>query len=330
MSELTDAQRQVLTAVCDTVVPAIAREPDPDGFFARRASDVGVPQVLETTLAEMPDDQRGGFLQLLDAVEEQGLVRSSQRSREQILRNVALMGQDAAAGVGALTSLTLYFHYGLPDEHGHNPSWATFGYPGPVSAPPPDDKPLRPLVPDDDTVLEADVCVVGSGAGGGVMAGELSERGLKVVVLEAGGYFDDADFNQLEIPAYMNTYWRGGPTPTGDLNVSLQAGFCLGGGTTINWTNSLRTTPWVREQWERDFGLEGLAGAEFDRHLDAVWERLVVNDRCSELNAPQRRMQAGAEHLGWSFARTNRNIDEDRYDFGTAGFIGFGDQSGAK
>ena len=174
------------------------------------------------------------------------------------------------------------------------------------------------------------MCVVGSGAGGGVMAGVLSEHGLKVVVLEAGGYFDDPDFLGLELPAYQDLYWRGGPTPTADLNVSLQAGYCLGGGTTVNWTNSLRTTPWVREQWEREFGLEGLAGSEYDRHLDAVWERLGVNDRCSDLNGPHQRMKLGAERLGWSFALTNRNVDEQRYSFETAGYIGFGDPCGAK
>jgi choline dehydrogenase-like flavoprotein len=114
------------------------------------------------------------------------------------------------------------------------------------------------------------------------------------------------------------------------MNVSLQAGFCLGGGTVVNWTNSLRTTPWVREQWEHEYGLEGLAAAEFDGHLDAVWERLNVNGRCSELNGPQQRMKAGAENLGWSFAYATRNTDERRYSFDTAGYMGFGDQSGAK
>ena len=44
----------------------------------------------------------------------------------------------------------------------------------------------------------------------------------------------------------------------------------LGGGSTVNWTNCLRTYPWVREEWEREHGLEGLAGPEFDRILDAV------------------------------------------------------------
>ncbi|MGZ4173321.1 MAG: GMC family oxidoreductase N-terminal domain-containing protein, partial [Solirubrobacteraceae bacterium] len=330
MTGLTDTQREVLTTLCDTVVPSIPQERDPDGFFARQASDTAAPMALEQMLATLPDDQRTGLLQLLEALADQGYVRASRRSREQIMRNIALMGPEAAAGIGALSTLTLFLYYGMPDERGQNPNWKTFGYPGPLSPPPQVEKPISPLVPDGDTTLDADVCIVGSGAGGGVMAGVLSGRGLKVVVLEAGGYYDDADFTQLEIPAYQNLFWRGGQTPTADMNVSLQAGSCLGGGTVINWTNSLRTTPWVREQWEHEFGLEGLAGSDFDRHLDAVWERLGVNDRCSELNGPQQRMKAGAEQLGWSFALANRNTDEQRYSFDTAGYMGFGDQSGAK
>ena len=226
----------------------------------------------------------------------------------------------------SLIGLTLFLYYGLPD----NPSWKTFGYPGPPGPPPQTAKPIEPLRPEQDATLEADVCVVGSGAGGGVMAGVLAQHGLQVVVLEAGGYFDEPDFLGLEIPAYQNTYWRGGPTPTADFNVSLQAGACLGGGTTINWMNSLRTTPWVREQWEREFGLEGLTGPDFDRHLDAVWSRLSVNDRCSDLNGPHQRMRAGAEELGWQFAMVQRNADASRYSFETAGYSGFGDPTGTK
>jgi choline dehydrogenase-like flavoprotein len=330
MTELDATHREILAALCDTVVPAIERAADPDGFFARRASEVGVPAALEGALVEMPEEQAAGFMALLEGVGEAGFLRASQRSREQILRNVALTGPEAAAGVGALVTLTLFLFYGLPDERGRNPNWETFGYPGPAAGPPQVAKEIQPLTPEGDTTLEADVCIVGSGAGGGVMAGELSARGLKVIVLEAGGYYDDADFLQLEVPAYHNTYWRGGPTPTSDLNVSLMAGACLGGGTTINWTNSLRTTPWVREQWESEHGLEGVAGSDFDRHLDAVWERLSANDRCSDLNPPQQRMRAAAEALGWSFRLTNRNVDEHRYSFETAGYIGFGDQTGAK
>ena len=289
MSELTDTHREVLAAVCDTVVPAIARDPDPDCFFARKASDVWVPQVVEHVLAGMPDDQRAGLLALLEALGDQDFVRCPLRLREQIMREVALKGQAAAAGIGAFTTLTLFLFYGLPDKRGRIRAGGRSAIRARSVRRRRLERPLRPYMPDGDTTLEADVCIVGSGAGGGVMAGVLSERGLKAVVLEAGGYFDDADFNQLEIPTYQHLYWRAGPRPTAEMNVTLQAGFCLGGGTVANWTNSLRTTPWVREQWEREFGLEGLASADFDRHLDTVWERLSINDR---LFAAQRRPAA--------------------------------------
>ena len=190
---------------------------------------------------------------------------------------------------------------------------------------------MTPLVPEGDTAsYEADAVVVGSGAGGGVIAAALAEAGQKVIVLEAGGLYHESQFPGYELWAYQNLYWRGGPNPTADMNVALYAGATYGGGTTINWTNCLRTKPWVREQWAREHGLEGLDGPDFDRHLDAVWERLSVNDRCSHLNGTQRLMQEGAEKLGWSFRTITRNIDESRYDPERAGLIGFGDPSGAK
>ena len=270
--ELTDAHRETVRAICDTVVPSIEHEPDPDGFWARKASDVGADAALGDLLAQLPPEQLSGTVELLDALVEQGFSRASQPSREQILRNIALLGPEAAAGVGALIGGTLFLAYSIPDpESGRNPNWTIFGYPGPIGLPSTEPKPISPLVPDaEELELEADVVVVGSGAGGGVIAGTLAQAGSKVVVLEAGGYFDESDFNQLELWAYQNLYYRGGPVPTIDGNISMQAGGNLGGGTTINWTNCLRTTPWVREQWANEHGLEGVDGPEYDRHLDTV------------------------------------------------------------
>jgi choline dehydrogenase-like flavoprotein len=329
---LTDDRRAVLRAVCDTVVPSIEHAPDPTGFWARKASDIGVDQAFEQMLAEMPEADQAGIAELLDGLYQQGFLTQSQLSREQLLRNIALLGPEAAAGVGALQGLTLFLHYGMPvdPQTGQNPNWAQFGYPGPVTAPPQAEKPIRPVTPQGDTTLEADVVIVGSGAGGGVIAGTLARQGLKVVVVEAGGYFSEPDFAQLELKAYQDLYWRGGPTPTADMNITLQAGSTLGGGTVVNWTNSLRTKPWVREQWAQDFGLEGLDGPEFDRHIDAIFARIKVTDTCSDFNRPHQRMQAGAEALGWSFKRILRNADPETYDPAMAGYMGFGDVSGSK
>lgn len=328
--EVTPSQRATLRAVCDTFVPSLPHPDDPDGFWARAASDVGTDEGLAAFVAELPADQAGGLLQLLDVLAAQGFVGASQLSREQLLRNVSLANRDAAGGVGALGALTLFFTYGGVDALGQNPAFKTFGYPGPVSAPRATPKPIAPLVPAGDTTLEADVVVVGSGAGGGVVAGELARAGLKVVVLEAGGYFTEQDFPQVELWAYQNLYYRGGPTPTADQNVSLQAGSALGGGTVVNWTNSLKTTPWVRAQWAEEFGLADVATPAWDEHLDAVWKRSSINGDCSDLNPAQQSMQRGAERLGWSFRTTDRNTDRATYDPVQAGYMGFGDQSGSK
>jgi choline dehydrogenase-like flavoprotein len=332
MNELNDSRRAVLRAVCDTVVPSIEHDLDPIGLWGRSATQMGADQGIEQVFSELPAEQFEGMMELLDGLGQQGFPNLSQPSREQVLRNVAMVGPEAAAGVSTLIGLTLFITYGAPDpQSGQNPNWQAFGYPGPISGPSPVEKTIEPVVPDGDALtLEADVCIVGSGAGGGVIAGTLAKAGLKVCVVEAAGYFNESDFNQLELSAYENMYWRGGPQPTADYNVTVYAGAGLGGGTVINWTNCLRTRPWVREQWAKEYGLEGVDGPEFDRHLDAIFERLQVNDRCSDLNGPHQRMKEGSEKLGWSFRTILRNADEGCYDPASAAYIGFGDQSGSK
>lgn len=327
---LTQPRAEVLRAVCDTVVPAIEHTPDPHGHWARSASSYGVPQALAETLQTLPADDQQGMAMLLDFLSAQGFVDASQPSREQALRDLSLASPDVAAGISALTGLTLMVHYGAPDPRtGRNPVWELLGYPGPISSPPQEPKPIEPLDIDTDTTLEADVVVVGSGAGGGVIAAELAARGASVVVVEAGGYYNEADFNQQELWAWRNLYWRGAPTPTADRNVSLLAGWCLGGGTVVNWSNCLRTRPSVRQEWAAEHGLSDVA-EDFDRHLDAVWSRLSVNAECSELNKPHQALKRGAEALGWSFQAVTRNADPSKYDPVSAGYLGFGDQSGSK
>lgn len=332
-AELSERQREALHGVCDTFVPSIARAEDPDGFWARKASDLGIDHAAAEAIEALPAEANAGLRQLLDVLHVQGIAKPlSQRSREQILRNVRLASHEAAGGLAGLADLIMLLYYGAPDpQTGQNPNWRTFGYPGPISAPPDVPKTIEPVVPEGEELrLEADVCVVGSGAGGGVIAGTLAGQGRKVVVLEAGGYFNEADFPQLELWAYQNLYYRGGPTPTADQTVSLQAGTCLGGGTTVNWTNCLRTWPHVREQWARDFGLEGLDSPDYERHLDAVMERISANDRCSDLNGPHERIREGAEKLGYHHHVCVRNTDESRYSPEAAAYMGFGDQSGSK
>jgi choline dehydrogenase-like flavoprotein len=336
----TDSQRRTLTAFCDTTVPAL-EPPDGDadatGFWARAASHQGVPEAVEVALLQSPPpaEQVEGLRQLLDALADNGLTREApQAAREAIVLGVEDSGPEALAGITTLRGLIASLHYALPDlGTGRNANWDVLGYPGPQRMPPDEPKPLavrRPAAVDDPMTIEADVCVVGSGAGGGVIAGTLAERGKQVCVLEQGGYFNEADFNQLEVWGYQNLYLRGGPIRTAEGQVSIQAGSSLGGGTVINWQNCLRTFPWVREEWAREHGLEGLDGPEYDRYMDEVAERIGVTDSCSELNGPHQRLKQGCEVLGWDFQLITRNIDPSRHEPELAGYVGFGDVTGSK
>jgi choline dehydrogenase-like flavoprotein len=336
----TDEQRRTLAVLCDTFVPSLdppEGEADPTGFWSRSATDFGVPEAVEASLlqAEIPEEQKAGLRNMLDGLAGAGLApEAPQEAREAIVHAVTDSSPEALAGVTAIRGLILSLHYMLPDlGTGRNPSWEAMGYPGPQRIPPDEPKPLavrRPAATGEDLVIEADVCVIGSGAGGGVIAGTLAEQGKQVCVLEMGGYFNEADFNQLEVTGYQNLYLGGGPFRTVDGQVSIQAGSTLGGGTGVNWQNCLRTFPWVREEWAGEHGLEGLDGPDYDRCMDDVWERITVTDSCSELNGPHQRLKEGCEALDWDFQLITRNVDASRHDPDLAGFGGFGDVTGAK
>ena len=102
---MNDVRRDVMRAICDTVCPSLERADDPDGFWARSASDVGAPEALAEALAGLPPQQREGLEQLLDGLARMGFLGASRRSREQLLRNLAALGPDAAAGGAALMAL---------------------------------------------------------------------------------------------------------------------------------------------------------------------------------------------------------------------------------
>lgn len=327
---LTDAQRATLVALVDTVVPSIQRDPDPTGFWATPGSVTGAQFALELLLTtRTPPEQRGGLLALLDALDAAGFGDLGPPDREQVLAATAASGPEAAMGVRQLIQYAALLAYSLPDERGRNPYWPQFGYPGPVAGAAGGERPITPLVPAGDLTLTADVVVVGSGAGGGTIAGVLAAQGRDVVVLEAGGYFSEADFVQLEVWAHEQLYYRHGLNPTADGNVVFLAGSNLGGGTTINWQNCVQPSAVLRRQWA-EHGLTDVATPEFDRHLAAVMARMSVNEECSVENGPHQRLREGAARLGWAYRRAALNWDPRGFDPDLAGYTHFGDLTGAK
>jgi choline dehydrogenase-like flavoprotein len=132
-----------------------------------------------------------------------------------------------------------------------------------------------------------DVVVVGSGAGGGVVAGELADRGRNVLLLELGPHKTAADFTRWEAKAAHDLWWPirfalidGGAGGA----VGLIAGRCVGGSTTINTKVALRAHARDFAKWHEASGLVGQGGAPFgasdlEPHYDQVETRLGVRER---------------------------------------------------
>ncbi|HVM00151.1 MAG TPA: GMC family oxidoreductase [Egibacteraceae bacterium] len=324
-----------LRALCDTFVPAVdpPRVASPDPYWARTASDVGTERAVAGYIAtRLGEEDRAGLEQLLDVLAGMGFSRLPLIARTAAVKALRQTAADVARGLDGLRALTMLHFYALPDERGANPNWPVVGYPGPPDVEAPAARRVRPLAPMPGrryVPLQADVCIVGSGAGGGVVAGELARAGKDVVVLEAGGHFEEPDFPPYEVVAYRDLYWRGGWTPTADGTIVMAAGATLGGGTTVNWANCVRPRPQLRAEWARH-GLTDLDSPAFDEHLDAVAQRISVTVDCSERNGPNARLAEGAGARGWSWGTALLSADPGRYDAGAAGHMGFGDRTGCK
>lgn len=325
-----------MKALADTFVPAIPQPhnaPAFGGFWPRTGSDYGIDIAGAGWIeSRLPSPLREQMIQFVDLLGVSGIAALPVGARDALLRSIR-GDHDLARGVAGLAEIFTGLFYGLVDETGRNPNWEVLGYSGPPDITPPPDRPrLHPLRPDsdDELTLSADVCIVGSGAGGSVIAATLAQAGLDVLVVEAGGHYEEHTFPRDEIPAYQAMYWRGGWTVSDDWRIKIGAGSTLGGGTTVNWSNTVQPPDWVRREWADDHGLKDVDTPAFDDHLEAVKSRISATLQCSDSNGPNARMEEGAEALGWSWTCATRNAHESSYDAETAGHIGFGDRSGSK
>jgi choline dehydrogenase-like flavoprotein len=157
-------------------------------------------------------------------------------------------------------------------------------------------------------MLDADVCVIGAGAGGAVAAAELAEGGARVVVLEQGALHDPDDFTARPMEMMSRLYRDGGQMVTlGAPPIPLLLGRGLGGTTLVNSGTCFRTPAHVLERWRREFGLE-LDGGELDPCFERVERALSVAEVSPELAGANAAVaRRGAERLGWSHGYLRRN-----------------------
>lgn len=147
-----------------------------------------------------------------------------------------------------------------------------------------------------DIVRDVDVCVVGSGAGGAVIATKLAEAGKSVVLLERGGYHDGESMNQREADMVPLLWKNAGANFTANLRIAIAQGSCLGGSTVINDAVCFPIPSLVVEQWQK-LGV-AITQQEWDGAVAEVSKRIHVSQVTEdELNANARKLRNACEKL---------------------------------
>ncbi|MGH2805956.1 MAG: FAD-dependent oxidoreductase [Actinomycetota bacterium] len=321
----TDARapRRVLAAVArgalgDRYQPEVAERMARviEGLWSQseRDSFIRILKLLDTKPGALVLTGRAVPVSWLSASEAEALLQRWKGSRIEATRDL----------VATLITFSMTQSYGY-----RSPMWDRIGYPGPPAVDTAKPAKIRPLRIEADEEMTCDVVIVGSGAGGGCVAGELAQRGLDVIVVEKGDYRTEDSFHQESAQSFHDMYLYRGQFATADHGIRLLAGSTLGGGTVVNWSTSWKTPRPVLEEWRRVSGIDAFTSGEIEESLDAVAARLNVSTDASAAGKRDELLEEGLKRLGWhvdAMPRAVRGCAQDE----RCGFCPYGCRIGAK
>ncbi|MGH9381928.1 MAG: GMC family oxidoreductase N-terminal domain-containing protein [Thermoanaerobaculia bacterium] len=344
--ELSSKQLAALTAAAETFFPSLEADAGADGmqaeFWRRGASELQLAERAAGVLEILAEADRRELVRLLDLLASPLLGATWTGPPKPLAalapeQRLALLNRwresrflTLRKGFQGLKKMLCFLAYadlvGAP-----NPNWSALGYPGPLDEEPAGRPRLDVLQPSADMRLACDVVVVGSGAGGGLAAGLLAEAGYDVLLVDKGPYLQGEELNQLEGWMLGCLYEQAGTLTSSDGGVHLFAGSCLGGGTTVNWTASLRTPDSILGEWAEELALPHLTGAAYREGLDEICASLGVSTEESLDNPQNTRLRRGAEALGHAVGTIPRNVSGCAQDgCRGCGYCGFGCRKGHK
>lgn len=159
-----------------------------------------------------------------------------------------------------------------------------------------------------DTTLDADVVVIGTGAGGGTTAEILARKGLRVIMVEEGRLYHQQHFLMDEHWSYSRLYQEGFSRMTRDGGIAILQGRCVGGSTTVNWTSSFRTPEQTLQHWKKHFGVSGCEPQSLAPWFADREQRLNIAPWQADPNPNNGVLKDGCERLGWHWDSIPRNV----------------------
>jgi choline dehydrogenase-like flavoprotein len=322
----SEAQRRTLTALAEGFVAG-------GGAARAAAAETAIAKVVDPALHGQLRlvlnllDTRVGSLIIGGSPARYGTLKAARRDRflRRWVQHPVPMLRSGAAVFRKLLSFIAYSDADEPADALVRTRLSDLGYnptPNPATS---SVTKLTAFDPGPAERIAVDVLVIGSGAGGGSIARDLSAAGREVLVIEAGGLYTETTFPTKERDAYERLYLDSGFTATADAHIAILAGGTVGGGTTVNWMTAIPIPDRVREEWEGEHGVTGATGREFAGDLDAVLKEIGAKD---SQNVPPKdaAIMRGAEKLGWSSERIQMN----RAECGDCGTCPFGCKVGSK
>lgn len=164
---------------------------------------------------------------------------------------------------------------------------------------------------------DCDVVIVGSGAGGSVMATHLAEAGKRVIVLEEGPYFKRDEYQaftpsqsvrRLFREAGMMTAFPAKDTPI----ISITQGRAVGGSSVLTGGVCFRIPGEIHHRWAEGLGLDELSERALEPAYEDVERRMNVREVPAAMRSEStNRFVEGARKLGIEMHPMRRNTGDD-------------------
>jgi choline dehydrogenase-like flavoprotein len=232
------------------------------------------------------------------------LAHLSPGQRDRVLRRVAALSPDASVAVEAMKAIVLLAN-GADTYAPELLSRAQEHDSARVEAP------LTIISSTESrSVITADAVIVGSGAGGAMVARTLARAGFDTVLLEEGRRWTVDDFRTTHpIDRYAGLYRGAGATVAlGRPSVVLPIGRAVGGTTVVNSGTCYRPPLAVQRRWRDEFGLALADPDRLAERLDDVEHTLRVAPVPLQIMGRNGRLLLdGADKLGWRAAPIPRN-----------------------
>lgn len=161
-----------------------------------------------------------------------------------------------------------------------------------------------------DSDVTCEVLVIGSGAGGAVVAETLVGAGRDVVMIEEGAYIDPTHRHK-RFSDELGDQWRNGGLSVafGRVPMAFAEGKCVGGGTEINSGIMQVPNDETLDEWAKEYQIEAFSAQSMAPYFGRAFEAVssTVDEQASDHASII--LKRGAAALNWKIKKLSRAVE---------------------